>query len=92
MKIFDLEQIHEAINIAHDLKELINSQKSALMNFSSGSYDVPLPMQFIFPAFGSDCRIKGGYRIGSKNFVIKIAGSSKFGNNGAILVFDVASC
>jgi ornithine cyclodeaminase len=49
-------------------------------------------MQFVFSKSGSDCHIKGGHRQGSKNFVIKIAGSSKFGNNGAILVFDVESC
>ncbi len=28
----------------------------------------------------------------SEHFVVKIAGSSKFGNNGAMLVFDVESC
>jgi ornithine cyclodeaminase len=92
MKIFELTQIQSSINITQDLEELISSQKSAFMDFSSGLYDVPLPMQFIFPGSQSDCHIKGGYRQGSKNFVIKIAGSGKFGNNGAMLVFDVASC
>lgn len=92
MKIFNLEQIQESINISEDLEELISSQKAAFIDYSSGLYDVPVPMQFIFPDQGSDCHIKGGYKIGSKNFVIKIAGSSKFGNNGAILVFDVENC
>ena len=92
MKIFSLDQIQESINIANDLEKLINSQKSAFMDYSSCLYDVPLPMQFVFPRSESDCHIKGGYRQGSKNFVIKIAGSSKFGNNGAILLFDVESC
>lgn len=92
MKIFNLDQIQESINIVHDLEELISSQKAAFVDYSSGLYDIPAPMQFIFPETASDCHIKSGYRIGSKNFVIKIAGSSKFGNNGAILVFDVESC
>ncbi len=92
MKIFNLEQIKESINITKDLEELISSQKAAFIDYSSGLYDVPVPMQFVFPKARSDCHIKGGYRQDSKYFVIKIAGSSKFGNNGAILVFDVESC
>ena len=92
MKIFSLEQIQKSINISNDLEELISSQKAAFIDYSAGLYDVPAPMQFIFPRLGSDCHIKGGYKQGSKDFVIKIAGSSKVGNNGAILIFDVASC
>lgn len=92
MKIFSLEQIKESIHISKDLEELINSQKAAFMDYSADLYDVPLPMQFVFPEQGSDCHIKGGYRQGSEHFVVKIAGSSKFGNNGAMLVFDVESC
>lgn len=92
MKIFSLDQIQESINITKDLEELISSQKAAFIDYSSGLYDVPLPMQFVFPEQGSDCHIKGGYRQGSEHFVVKIAGSSKFGNNGAMLVFDVESC
>lgn len=92
MKIFNLEQIKESINITKDLEELISSQKAAFIDYSSGLYDVPVPMQFVFPGPRSDCHIKGGYRQGSEHFVVKIAGSSKFGNNGAMLVFDVESC
>ncbi len=92
MKILSLNQIQEIINIRGDFEELISSQKAAFMDFSSGLYDVPVPMQFIFSEQGSDCHIKGGYRIGSKNFVLKIAGSSKSGNNGSILVFDAENC
>ena len=87
MKIFNLDQIQASLNIKGDLEELISSQKSAFMGFSSGLYHVPSPMQFIFPVQGSDCHIKGGYREGSQSFVIKIAGSSKFGNKGLIIVF-----
>lgn len=89
MKIFDLDQIHEAINIAIECEELLSAQKSAFMDFSSGLYEVPLPMQFIFPTFGSNCHIKSGYKQGSKNLIIKIANSSEGGNNGIILVFDI---
>lgn len=92
MKIFSLEKIKESINISKDLEELISSQKAAFMDYSTDLYDVPLPMQFVFPGSRSDCHIKGGYRQDSKYFVVKIAGSSKFGNNGAMLVFDVESC
>lgn len=92
MKIFNLEQIKESINITKDLEELINSQKAAFIDYSSDLYDVPVPMQFVFPGPRSDCHIKGGYRQDSKYFVVKIASSSKLGNNGEILVFDVKSC
>lgn len=92
MKIFDLTQIQASINIKKDFEELVSSQKSAFIDFSFGLYDVPPPMQFIFANQGSDCHIKGGYRKGSQYFVIKVAGSSKFGNNGAVFVLDVATC
>lgn len=87
MKIFNLEQILENLNIIRDLEELICCQKSAFINFSSGLYNVPSPMQFIFPEFGSDCHIKGGYKQGSKNLVLKIANGSHEGMNGLIIVF-----
>jgi len=92
MKIFNLDQVQKSINITKDLEELINFQKAAFIDYSSGLYDVPAPMQFVFPGPRSDCHIKGGYRQRSEHFVVKIAGSSKFGNNGEILVFDVESC
>lgn len=57
MKIFSLEQIKESINISKDLEELINSQKAAFTDYSSGFYDVPVPMQFIFSDQGSYCHI-----------------------------------
>jgi ornithine cyclodeaminase len=92
MKIFSLDQIQSSISIVHDIEALIDSQKAAFIGFSSGLYDVPLPMQFIFSDQASDCHIKGGYRKSSKNFVIKVAGSCKSGNNGSILVFDAENC
>jgi ornithine cyclodeaminase len=92
MKIFNLAQIQGSINITKDLEELINSQKAAFIDYSSGLYDVPVPMQFVFSGPRSDCHIKGGHRQGGEHFVVKIAGSSRFGNNGAMLVFDVESC
>ncbi|MCD8525431.1 MAG: NAD(P)-binding domain-containing protein [Gammaproteobacteria bacterium] len=92
MKLFHLNQIQESINITRNIEELISGQKAVFIDYSSGLYDVPVPMQFIFSDQGSDCHIKGGYRQGSQYFVVKIAGSSQFGSNGAILVFDVESC
>lgn len=88
MKIFNLSQIKENINISDDLPKLMDSQRSAFIDFSSGLYDVPPPMQFIFPQFKSDCHIKAGYKQGSKNFVIKIINGSYFGSSGVILVFS----
>lgn len=92
MKIFSLDQVQKSINITKDLEELISSQKAAFIDYSSGLYDVPVPMQFVFPKARSDCHIKGGYMQDSKYFFVKIASSSRFGNNGEILVFDVESC
>lgn len=62
MKIFSLEQIQESINITKDLEELISPQKAAFIDYSSGLYDVPAPVQFVFPGPRSDCHIKVGYR------------------------------
>ncbi|WP_316354305.1 Rossmann-fold NAD(P)-binding domain-containing protein [Candidatus Trichorickettsia mobilis] len=87
MKIFALKEIKQAINFTADLEELIRSHKSAFIDFASGLYEVPPPMQFVFPNYGSDCHIKGGYKQGSNNLVIKIANGSPFGGNGVILVF-----
>jgi ornithine cyclodeaminase len=92
MKIFSIDQIQSSLNINRDLEALINSQKSAFVDYSSGLYDVPLPIHFIFPKSASDCHIKGGYRQDGEYFIVKIAGSSQFGNNGLILLFDVTSC
>jgi ornithine cyclodeaminase len=88
MKIIELTEIKEALNLARDLGDLINSQKEAFMGFSSALYDVPLPMQFIFPEFHSDCHIKGGYRQKSEYLVIKIANSGPLGNSGVLLIFE----
>lgn len=87
MKIFNLPQIKKNVNIAEDFEELMNSQKFAFIDFSSALYDVPSPMQFVFPKYQADCHIKGGYRRGSDNLVVKIANNSPFGGNGVILVF-----
>lgn len=40
MKIFKLEQIQESINITKDLEDLINSQKAAFIDYSSGLYKI----------------------------------------------------
>ena len=92
MKIFNADQIKRHMTIAHDVERFINSQKSAFIEFSSGLYTIPFPMQFIFSNQASDCHIKGGYRSNSKYFVVKVAGSNKSGNRGSILVFGVEHC
>ncbi len=88
MKIFELDQIKKSIALEADFKKLGNCQKSAFMDFSDCLYDVPHPMQFLFPQFRSDCHIKGGYKQGSDTYSIKIATGSPFGNRGVILIFS----
>lgn len=88
MKIVSLEEIKNCLRLAKDLDDLIESQKSAFIDFSDGLYDVPPPMQYLFPDFKSDSHIKGGYRKGNENFVLKIANNSPAGNEGLILVFE----
>lgn len=88
MRIFQLNEIKRVIDFSSDIDELINSQKTAFIDFSSGIYEVPNPMQFIFPNYSSDCHVKGGYKQGSKNLVIKIANSGSLGSSsGVILIF-----
>lgn len=87
MKIIELADIKQAINFVSDLDELILSQKKAFIDFSLKHYDVPMPMQFVFPEYHTDCHIKGGYKHDSEHLVVKIANGGTFGNNGIILVF-----
>lgn len=87
MKIFEHTQIKQAIDLTSDLEALIHCQKYAFMDFSSNLYDVPMPMQFVFPDTQSDCHIKASHKLGSKNLIIKIANGGPFGNTGMILVF-----
>lgn len=47
---------------------------------------------FFLSKEGTDYHSKGSYRQGGNLFVVKVAGNSKFGNNGEILAFDVESC
>lgn len=88
MKIIELAQIQQAVDLQADFNELLSVQKAAFIGFSQGLYQVPPPMQFIFSSFQSDCHIKGGALQTSKNLVIKIANSSPHGNHGVILVFS----
>jgi len=86
--MFDLATIRGCFDLPRNLEELLASQRQAFMDFSDGLYDVPCPMQFAFPAQASDCHIKGAHKRGSQELVLKIAGSSKLGNNGVILILD----
>jgi ornithine cyclodeaminase len=87
MKIFDKKDILAFIDMKTDLEALIQSQKAAFKHFSEGLYDVPMPMQFIFKEYGSDCHIKAGFKQGSPYLVVKLASSGLEGNNGTLLVF-----
>ncbi|MBA4117673.1 MAG: hypothetical protein C0514_02095 [Candidatus Puniceispirillum sp.] len=86
--MFDLATIRGCVDIPRDLGCLLTTQRQAFVDFSGGLYDVPCPMQFAFPGDSSDCHIKGAHKRGSQELVLKIAGSSKLGNNGLILILD----
>jgi len=82
MKVFDLSQIQKSMDLDGDLRALIAGQKQAFMDFSSGCYEVPLPMQLNFPEYKGDCHIKAGFKKGGGVFVIKVA--SGFYENAAL--------
>lgn len=88
MKIIEPKEIIEAIDFRADLENMMVSQKSAFIDFSAGLYDVPLPMQFIFPKYHSDSHIKSGYRQGHPYFFLKIASSGPAGLSGNLFVFS----
>jgi hypothetical protein len=73
MKIYDVDQIKKVINLDLSLKELINSQRQAFIDFSSGLYDVPIPMQLSFQEKVGDCHIKAGFKRNDDTFIIKVA-------------------
>ena len=73
MKIYDVDQIKKVINLDLSLKELINSQRQAFIDFSSGLYDVPIPMQLSFQEKVADCHIKSGFKRNDDTFIIKVA-------------------
>ncbi|RUR05258.1 hypothetical protein [Legionella sp. km772] len=88
MKIIELYEIKNLLDLKNNFNVLISCLKQAFKNFSAGAYTVPMPMHFNFPEFSSDSHLKGAYRQGSTDFVIKIANGSALGAEGIILVFD----
>ena len=95
MKIYDVDQIKKVINLDLSLKELINSQRQAFIDFSSGLYDVPIPMQLSFQEKVGDCHIKAGFKRNDDTFIIKVATgfyqNTKLGlpaSDGVVLVFS----
>lgn len=88
MKIFTLTQIQQVIDISANLDALLGSQRRAFIDFTDGLYQSPLPMQMAFSKYNSDCHVKAAYRQDSETFVTKIANSSQYGIDGAILLFS----
>src|SRR5947208_660843 len=95
MKVFDINQIQQAIDLDKDLEALIKNQSQAFIDFSAEGYEVPLPMHLSFPANSGDCHIKAGFRKEGEVFVMKVV--SGFYHNpavglpssdGAMLVFS----
>ncbi|MCX7343744.1 MAG: hypothetical protein NT128_06350 [Proteobacteria bacterium] len=73
MKIFDIKKIQQVINQEQDLEEIIETQKQAFIDFTSGLFEVPLPMQLSFPNQQGDCHVKAGFKKQGNIFVIKVA-------------------
>lgn len=95
MKIFDIKKIQQIIDVEQNLEEIIETQKQTFIDFTSGIFEVPLPMQLSFPNLHGDCHVKAGFKNHGDIFVIKVA--SGFYNNhvlglptgdGALLIFS----
>ncbi|NRB11591.1 MAG: hypothetical protein HRU35_08330, partial [Rickettsiaceae bacterium] len=72
MKIYNFNQIKQAIVLQEDLPKLVESQKKTFIDFSKGEFTVPLPLQLQFDV-GGDCHVKAGYKKDTKYFVVKLA-------------------
>ena len=46
MKVYSLKDIKKALNFNNDITALINAQKQAFKDLSSGLIDVPMPLQY----------------------------------------------
>lgn len=88
MNVFTLQQIQAHTKSYEDIEQMMCLQENVFREFSANLFDVPKPMQFLFPEFKSDCHIKGGYRKNSSYFFVKIASSSPKSAQGMILVFS----
>jgi ornithine cyclodeaminase len=69
MQILDLPQIQRAL----DYREVIGRMRDALIAFSRGECDTPMPIHLDIADHGAEVHIKSSYRRGGRYFALKIA-------------------
>src|SRR5882724_4389003 len=69
MQILDLPQIKRAL----DYREVIDRMRAALIAYSRGECDTPMPMHLDIAAHRAEVHMKSSYRRGGRYFALKIA-------------------
>ena len=62
-------------------KEVIDRMRAAMIAYSSGECEMPIPMHLDIPSVNAEVHVKAGYRSGGRYFAVKVA--SSFPNNQA---------
>ncbi|MCU1237106.1 MAG: ornithine cyclodeaminase, partial [Candidatus Solibacter sp.] len=68
MRIMELAEIRRAL----DLPEIVHSMRNAVIAYSRGECEMPMPMYLTIGT--NEVHMKSSYRRGGKYFVLKIAG------------------
>ncbi len=71
MRILTLDEIRPALAFP----EIVDRMRAALIAYSRGECDTPMPMHLEMPAQGAEVHIKSSYRHGGRYFALKIAGT-----------------
>src|SRR5437764_2469339 len=69
MQILDLTQIKRVL----DYREVIDRMRDALIAFSRGECDTPMPMHLDIADRRAEVHMKSSYRRGGRHFALKIA-------------------
>ena len=69
MRILELPEIHRLLNYP----EVIDLMRDALIAFSRGECDTPMPMHLDIPPERAEVHMKASYRRGGKYFAMKVA-------------------
>src|SRR5882724_6150499 len=85
MQILDLPQIKRAL----DYREVIDRMRDALLAYSRGECDTPMPMHLDIA--GNEVHIKSSYRSAGKYFALKMASTFHGVGSGMILLCDGAT-
>ena len=71
MRILELAEIQRALVYA----EIIDRMRDALIAYSRGECDMPMPMHLDIAPENAEVHMKSSYRRGGKYFALKIAGT-----------------